>query len=182
MASSRVRYALTGAALLAAAGFAWGETASTRSKSLTIGDSQVLMQWSADWTIDGSTKDPKTVAFNLPDALAMRTIVSEAPPGPPVTNDTQLQELVTYMSTLIAPQSVEKNLQVQSLAGATVKGRYFCATDPKPKADEYRYLCQGALLVDGLVFTFTVLYNEPGKAESKKVLGALGTMQVAKTA
>jgi hypothetical protein len=177
-----MRYLVTGAALMVATGFAWSETTPTQSKSLTIGGSNVLMQWSSDWSIDPSSSNSETVAFAAPDAHAMKTLIGKAPPGPPVTNDAQLQELVTYMSGLIAPQTVEKTLQIQSLAGAVAKGRYFCATDPKPKADEYKYLCQGAILVDDRVFTFTVLYNEPGKADSKKVLGALGTMQVARTA
>lgn len=174
-----MRYLVAGAALMLAAGFAWSETTPTPSKSLTIGGSHVLMQWSSNWMIDA--KDPETVAIAAPDAHAMKTLVAKAPPGPPVTNDAQLQELVTYMSGLIAPQTVEKNLKIQPLGGVA-KGYFFCGTDPKPRPDEYEYLCQGALLVGDKVFTFTVLYNEPGKADSKKVLEALGTMQVAKTA
>ena len=36
-------------------------------------------------------------------------------------------------------------------------------------------------MLDDGVLTFTVLYNESGKAESRQVLDALASMQIAKT-
>lgn len=37
------------------------------------------------------------------------------------------------------------------------QGRYVSATDRAPKAGEHMYLMQGAILLDGLPVTFTIL-------------------------
>jgi hypothetical protein len=175
-----MRHFATGVACLLTAGIAWSESA-VGSKSFSFERSSVLMSWSEGWSVDESGRKPRTVEFTAPDANAMRTIITEAPSGVPVTNDVQLQNLASYMAEQIAPDSVEKKLEIQPLKGEA-KGYYYCATDPKPKPGEYKYLCQGAILLDEFVFQFTLLYNETGKGESKKVLGALGTMRIAKSA
>ena len=176
-----MRGLVAGILMVCAAGLASGEPAAS-PKSFDVGGSSVTLPWSAGWAVDASAKDPRTIEFTATDAHAMRTMISKAPPNAPVHNETQLQFLVKYMSDELAPQSVEKKLEIKSVGNSSAPGYYVCATDPKPKPDEYKYICQGALLQNDVVLTFTVLYNEPGIAESKQVLGALAALEIGKGA
>jgi hypothetical protein len=176
-----MRAAIAGMVMICTAGLASGEPAAA-PRSFDIGGSSVALPWSAGWAVDASVKDPKSLEFTATDAHAMRTVISKAPPNAPVHNDTQLQFLVKYMADELAPQSVEKKLEIKPVGNSSGPGYYVCATDPKPKPDEYKYICQGALLLDDGVLTFTLLYNEPGIPESKQVLGALAALEVGKGA
>jgi len=58
------------------------------------------------------------------------------------------------------PDSVEQNIPIRELAGASGPGFYFSATDKAPKAGEYKYLTQGIVKVSDLTVTFTILTND----------------------
>jgi len=176
-----MRGLVAGVLMICAAGLASGEPVAA-PKSFDVGGSSVTLPWSAGWAVDASVKDLKSFEFTAADAQAMRTIVSKAPPNARVHNETQLQFLVKYMADELAPQSVEKKLEIKPVGNSSGPGYYACATDPKPKPDEYKYICQGALLQNDVVLTFTLLYNEPGIAESKQVLGALAALEIGKGA
>ena len=70
-------------------------------------------------------------------------------------------------------QSVEPSLPLQELRSANVLGSYFSATDKAPKPGEYKYMTQGALAVQGLVVTFTILSNDGAKPAVEAALGML---------
>jgi hypothetical protein len=151
-------------------------------KTLTLGDAVVSMLWSPDWRIDESVarQQPGTVGFETEDALRLHVLISVAPPTPGLDTDAGMREVVGKMTRMLAPQSVEKELPTQTIAGASARGFYVCATDPAPKPDEYRYICQGVVSTDGRTLAFTVLYNDSGKGEVDTVIAALKTLEVSK--
>jgi len=57
-------------------------------------------------------------------------------------------------------QAVEKEIDIQRLAGDHANGYYFHATDRAPGPGEYRHLTQGIYRAGGLMVTFTVLTND----------------------
>jgi hypothetical protein len=72
-------------------------------------------------------------------------------------------------------QAVEASLAIQELKSETVQGSYFSATDRAPKAGEFKYMTQGAISVQGLPVTFTILSNGNPKATVEPALRMLRT-------
>ena len=97
-------------------------------------------------------------------------------PLPVRRDDAEVRQLVQETSEKIAPQSVEKTLTLRPLQGARVKGYYFRATDPAPNPGEYRFMYQGAASVDGMLVTFTVLFNDGAENEASSAMTAIRGM------
>jgi len=75
-----------------------------------------------------------------------------------------------------APQAAEGKLQLRELSGAN-HGYYFSATDKAPRPGEFKYLTQGAVIVDGLVCTFTILTDRPDSAVVHQGLTLAGSLR-----
>lgn len=60
----------------------------------------------------------------------------------------------------LEPWLVETDIPLFELNGGSGTGYYFSATDKAPGPNEYKYLTQGAMAVEDLLLTFTVLTNE----------------------
>lgn len=88
------------------------------------------------------------------------------PEGPQARIDTaQLFAEIARRNALAG--SVEREIPLQELSGADVKGFWFTATDRElvgrePGPDEWRHVLQGAAAVGPVLLAFTLLDNGPG--------------------
>ena len=71
---------------------------------------------------------------------------------------------------------MEPELEVRSLPTYTSEAYVFSATDRDPKPGEYRYMVQGAVNVQGLVCTFTILTDD---RDSQAVADAIEMVRTA---
>jgi hypothetical protein len=72
----------------------------------------------------------------------------------------QLRDAVRDLAERIQPEAVENYLEVRHIAGTNGVGFYFTATDRDPRADEFKFMSQGALQAGSLTLWFTILTNE----------------------
>jgi hypothetical protein len=168
--------------LMAPASWAAAAPAAKASKTLSVGKALVALEWSPSWQLDPDTASvpPESVAFNTADATKLRVLLSTGPMRDEISTDEGIREIASDMATKLESQSVEKKIEVQRVAGEHARGYYVCATDRAPKPGEYKYMCQGLVSVDGTPIVFTVLYNDPGKAEADKVIAAMKTLETTK--
>lgn len=75
-------------------------------------------------------------------------------------SSTKVRSLVDDTAGELKPRLVEKDIPILALPGGSGPGYYFSATDKNPGPNEYKYLTQGAIAVDDLLLTFTVLTKE----------------------
>jgi hypothetical protein len=93
-------------------------------------------------------------AFQVLVSPLVRPDGSTAPADPE-----SLRKLVSAGAQDALSQAVEKSLPLRALRGESVQGSYFSATDRAPKPGEFKYLTQGAMSVQGLPVSFTILSN-----------------------
>jgi len=174
------RVCKSAAFLVLAIATSWAAAAAKSSKIVTVGKTAVALDWSSTWQIDPNTAalPPESAAFNTADATKMRALLSTGPMRPEISTDEGIRALAGDMAVKLESQSVEKKIEVQRVEGDHARGYYVCATDRAPKPGEYKYLCQGLVSVDGTPIVFTLLYNDPGKAEADKVIAAMKTLQL----
>ncbi len=84
-----------------------------------------------------------------------------------------LREIVRAAAERIRGQSVEENLEIRRLQGASGVGFYFVATDRAPQPEEFRFMNQGALQVGDLTVTFTILTNDGQEAVVEEAFAML---------
>jgi len=95
------------------------------------------------------------------------------------TNDTSfnsasnVRALVDDTIDELKPRLVEKKIPILELSGASGTGYYFSVTDKSPAPNEPKYLTQGAIAVDDLLLTFTVLTKEKPSAIINQALAML---------
>ena len=117
-----------------------------------------------------------TMAFRPPADEAFLVLVSTFMPRTGPRTPAALSKLMETMLAQARPQAVETNLAAQELRGAAVQGLYFTATDKAPKAGEYKYITQGAMLVKGgMPAVFTILTNDDSKAAVELALRMFST-------
>jgi hypothetical protein len=81
----------------------------------------------------------------------------------PDINDYIVHRMVQRAADANQPNAVEKTLKIIYLEGLSGRGYYFSATDKAPQKGGYKFLTQGALLVDELVVSFAILTNDGQK-------------------
>jgi hypothetical protein len=125
------------------------------------GGGALLLSAPPGWKHEMRPERIPTVSL-LPEGGAFQVLVSPLvrPDGSTASADSDsLRKLVSAGAQGALPQAVEKSLPLQELHGANVQGSYFSATDRAPKPGEFKYLTQGAMSVQGLPVTFTILSN-----------------------
>jgi hypothetical protein len=106
---------------------------------------------------------PRTIRFSSSEGERFEVLFSARWSGrddPSVVEPDFILSVATFGAKLAAPQAVEPELEVRSLPTNAGEAYVFSATDKDPKPGEYRYLIQGAVNVQGLVCTFTILADE----------------------
>lgn len=90
---------------------------------------------------------------------------------------TKVRTIVEDTVDELEPWLVEKDIPILELRGGSGAGYYISGTDKAPGPDEYKYLTQGAIAVEDLLLTFTILTN---KADSSVVKDALNMLRSAR--
>jgi hypothetical protein len=98
------------------------------------------------------------------------TPLSGTPAGGAMADQNKLRAIVTAASRDALAQSVEMSIPVHELTGDHVQGFYFSATDRAPKPEEWKYLTQGMVNIDGAPFAFTILTNDGQEDIAKAAL------------
>ena len=88
-------------------------------------------------------------------------------------SSTKIRSLVDDTVGELKPRLVETDIPILELYGGSEIGYYFSATDKTPGPNEYKYLTQGAMAVDDLLLTFTVLTKEKHSPIINKALNIL---------
>jgi hypothetical protein len=97
------------------------------------------------------------------------------PTAPEIRETPALRDAIRDAAERIKPQAVESYLEVRQLNGANGIGYYFAATDRAPRADEFKYMNQGALQVGDLTLWFTILTNDGQDTIAVEALSILQT-------
>jgi hypothetical protein len=100
--------------------------------------------------------------------------------GAAVVDPNKLRAVVTALSRDALAQSVEMNIPVHELNGPDTHGFYFSATDRAPKPDEWKYLIQGMVTINGAPFAFTILTNDGQESIAKTALELIRTASLHK--
>jgi hypothetical protein len=128
---------------------------------LTTGGALVLPV-PAGWKYVRQSGDIPTIALTPESGNAFVVLVSPLVRADGVTAPADADSLRSFVSSgaqKALAQSIEKSLPVQDLRGGNAQGSYFSATDRAPKPGEFKYLTQGAVAIQGLPVSFTVLSN-----------------------
>ena len=165
-------------------GAAWVSlAASPATQVLTAGEVAISLDWDSSWQVEpaGGGAPPNSVQFHTPDGSHMLVMVTADTPPPGVDVEAHMKSAADGSAREFLAQSVEKELPVESFKSGDTHGYQVCATDRAPKPGEYKYICQGIAAAAGKLVVFTVLYNEPGKAQAARAVKALQALQIAKS-
>jgi len=117
---------------------------------------------------------PGTIAFRLKEPLRLLFLVSPLQiRRPEPLRDSDVKNIVAGEARQLQEQSVEDTLDVRAIAGRQARGYQFHATDRAPGPEEYRFVYQGTVLLDSLMVTFTILYNEGAEDDARRALDAI---------
>ncbi|MCZ8092240.1 MAG: hypothetical protein O9331_02010 [Acidovorax sp.] len=113
---------------------------------------------------------PPSVAISGPDASALQMVITPIWPvnGAQPATPSELRAQVQGAATRAKPKAVEAELPLKDLGASGKVGYYFSATDRAPDTGGFKHLTQGALGMNELQVTFTVLAN--GQAEEPTAL------------
>ena len=105
-----------------------------------------------------------------PTFNVLMTPLSGTPAGAALSDENRLRAIVTSAARDALAKSVEMTIPIHDLTGPNVHGFYYFATDRAPKPDEWKYLTQGMINIDGAPFAFTILTNDGQEAIAKAAL------------
>ena len=144
-------------ALTASAAELWQE------RTLSIADRGTLVFSSPRAWTQQTSQSPPSIRFS--NSSGRKFVVFITAQWSPTQDSSfnspaRVRALVEETAVKISPQAVERAIPIDEIQGTDGRGYYFSATDKDPDPNEYKYLTQGALAVDDLLLTFTVLTNE----------------------
>ena len=87
-----------------------------------------------------------------------------------------IKQMVEGAALNVSSQAVEKNIKVNKIKGSNV-GFYFSATDKAPKPGEYKFMSQGAIGINEIMGTFTILTSSPNSAVIDKAIEMFGNLK-----
>jgi hypothetical protein len=169
-----------GVMLLAAASLSLQAAQVSDMRSYTVADEGLLNLYvPRHWTDRKSELSvglPRTIRFSSSEGERFEVLFSARWSGredPAVVEPNFVLSVAAYGAKIAAPQAVEPELEVRSLPTNSGEAYVFAATDKDPKPGEYRYMVQGAVNVQGLVCTFTILseeQNSPAVADAIEMI------------
>ena len=167
------------------AGAALGSlAASPAHQLLKLGDATVSIEWDSSWQVGqtGTDAPPNSAEFHAKDPSQLQVMLSAHMPPDGAGVDEAMRSMVDGQAKDLLPQAVEKELPVEAFKNGDTHGYQVCATDRAPKPGEYKYICQGMAATGNWVVGYTVLYNDPGKAQAKKAVKVLQAMAISSDA
>ena len=89
----------------------------------------------------------------------------------------ELRGLVRGAADQAHTQAVERDIEISELGAPGKPGYYFSATHRQPEPGGYKYMTQGAMRLNELRVTFTVLINGDPKVPRATALALLRTLR-----
>lgn len=148
-------------------------------KVLQAGQQALSLEWNPTWQVVKAPAEapPDSVqvqAANPHDFMTV-VIVEVKPPG--ADPEQYMRSTMGSIKQGLLAASVESDPPIEPFSGPETRGYRICATDKAPKPDEYKFICEGMASTGDLVVSFTVLYNDPGKADAAEALKAFETVR-----
>jgi len=78
--------------------------------------------------------------------------------------------------------AIEREINLKEIAGPKARGYLFTITDRAPAKGEWKYLTAGAVGVDGLLLSFTILTNSPDSGDRDRALRMIKQSRLAAAA
>ena len=156
------------------------QAAAPQVKVLKVGETSISLSWDASWQVGqlGSEAPPNSAQFQAANAHDMVVLLTAQPkPSADADADDFVKFVIDKAIEEFQPLAVEKKLEPRAFSNGGVRGQIVCATDRAPKPEEYKYVCQGIATNDVVALVFTVLYNEPGKAQAEKATRSLEALR-----
>jgi hypothetical protein len=130
-----------------------------------------------DQKFDSSTKNmPPGVWMTPHQGPSFNVIISPlsgTPMGAAMADENKLRSIVALIGKNALSQAVQMSIPVQDLTGLHVHGFYIFATDRAPKPNEWKYLTQGMINIDGAPFAFSILTNDGQEAVAKAAMESI---------
>lgn len=122
---------------------------------------------------------PPTISITAPNAGSFQMLVTPMWPMGSAMAPTaaELREVVSGAAEKARSQAIEPELKIMELAAPGKSGYYFSATDRQPEPGGYKYLTQGALGLNELRVTFTILVNGEPAEPTNMALELLRSMR-----
>lgn len=152
---------------------------------LAANNGHLVLELPQDWQATDSkeTRFAPTVELKGrqgPDFRVLVSTVGSQPSGAHGPAAAEWSESMTKRGAANAlAQAVESSLPLQPLRSDRVQGYFFHATDRAPKPGEYKFLVQGAAVVQDVRITFTILVNDDSRTAIEAGLGMLRQARVA---
>ena len=150
-------------------------------KVLKVGAHSISLSWDSAWHVapPDNGPPPNAAQFQLADPHDMLVQISaQERPSADADVDAYMRHVIDGAVKDFQKTSVEKKLEPRAFSKDGTHGYTVCATDRKPKPDEFKYVCQGVATDGELAVIFTVLYNERGKQSAEKATAALEALQI----
>jgi hypothetical protein len=157
------------------------QAAAPESKVLKVGTTSISLAWDSAWQVGqtGSGAPPNTAQFQLANPHDMLVLLSaEAKPSADADVEAYMKLVIGKAIGEYQSVAVEKKLEPRMYSNGAMRGQVVCATDRAPKPEEYKYVCQGISTNGDVALIYTVLYNDPGKAQAEKATKALEGAQI----
>lgn len=122
---------------------------------------------------------PPTIAIAGSPAGSLQMLITPIWPsgsGKGATPD-ELRGLVRGAADQVRSQAVERDIEISELGAPGKTGYFFSVTDRQPEPGGYKYMTQGAMGLDELRITFTVLVNGDPNAPRATALEVLRTLR-----
>src|SRR3989442_11209563 len=81
-----------------------------------------------------------------------------------------IRALVDEVGSRLLDQAVETEIILKEIKGPRAEGYVFMLTDRAPAEEEWKYMTVGAVGVEGLLLSFTILSNSPDSGERDQAL------------
>lgn len=131
------------------------------------------------WRVEETQRlngQPPTIKFSQASGSTFAVLVtplwqvgtSEVP-----ESDGEIKRATQESIAAIAAHAVEKDIKLNRIVGAAGSGYYYQATDSSADPGDYKYLAQGAIRVNGLTVSFSILTNDGYDRTTKIALAAL---------
>ncbi len=107
-------------------------------------------------------ESPPTIVFRTADSSKFQVLITPIWHVNKKSDEARVRSaksIVEASAGKAASSAIEQELPVRPFSGRLGKGYYFSATDRNPEPGGYRYLTQGAIVIDDLTVTFTILTN-----------------------
>jgi hypothetical protein len=118
------------------------------------------------------------VGFRIGDGTTMQWLLvpqNSAPPGS--GSAANLRMLTLDMKRMLASQDALTSEDLLTLDGPDIRGFYIRATDPHPKAGEWKYMYTGWVAVNEFPVMFNIVWNTGGQTAADRALAAVKGMR-----